>query len=139
MANANRHPHRQVDANSASASLLAAILRLLHVRLLVVEKAGHVEPALLPSSLPVSSPSPLLPATACPDGRRHRARHAEAVAPHDKEIVGAFAVEKSGLHGLAVLHIQFEDMPDLDTALDWAARCPAASTGAVEVRPNLAM
>jgi len=73
MANANKHPHRQVDANSASASLLAAILLLLHVRLLVVEKAGHVEPALLPSSLPVSAPSPLLPATARPDGRRHRA------------------------------------------------------------------
>jgi hypothetical protein len=31
------------------------------------------------------------------------------------------------------------DVADLDTALDWAARCPAASTGAVEVRPNLAM
>jgi hypothetical protein len=31
------------------------------------------------------------------------------------------------------------DVPDLDTALDWAARCPAAATGAVEVRPNLSM
>jgi len=30
-------------------------------------------------------------------------------------------------------------VPDLDRALDWASRCPAASTGAVEVRPNLAM
>ena len=27
------------------------------------------------------------------------------------------------------------DVPDLDTALDWAARCPAAAYGAVEVRP----
>jgi hypothetical protein len=27
------------------------------------------------------------------------------------------------------------DVPDLDTALAWAARCPAASHGAVEVRP----
>ncbi|MES2941180.1 MAG: YciI family protein [Pseudomonadota bacterium] len=27
------------------------------------------------------------------------------------------------------------DAPDLDTALSWAARCPAASHGAVEVRP----
>ncbi|WHZ12537.1 MAG: PhnB protein [Burkholderiaceae bacterium] len=27
------------------------------------------------------------------------------------------------------------DVPDLDAALSWAARCPAASHGAVEVRP----
>jgi hypothetical protein len=27
------------------------------------------------------------------------------------------------------------DAPDLDTALAWAARCPGASHGAVEVRP----
>lgn len=27
------------------------------------------------------------------------------------------------------------DVPDLDTALSWAARCPAASHGTVEVRP----
>jgi hypothetical protein len=27
------------------------------------------------------------------------------------------------------------DAPDLDTALSWAARCPGASHGAVEVRP----
>jgi len=26
-------------------------------------------------------------------------------------------------------------LPSLDAALDWAARCPAASHGAVEVRP----
>ena len=26
------------------------------------------------------------------------------------------------------------DVPDLDKALEWAARCPAAATGAVEVR-----
>jgi hypothetical protein len=31
------------------------------------------------------------------------------------------------------------DVPDLDRALEWAARCPAAATGAVEVRPNLTM
>jgi hypothetical protein len=29
------------------------------------------------------------------------------------------------------------DVPDLDTALTWAARCPAATTGSVEVRPLL--
>ena len=27
------------------------------------------------------------------------------------------------------------ELPSLDAALDWAARCPAASYGAVEVRP----
>jgi hypothetical protein len=27
------------------------------------------------------------------------------------------------------------DVPDLDAALSWAARCPSASHGAVEVRP----
>lgn len=27
------------------------------------------------------------------------------------------------------------DVPDLDTALSWAARCPGASHGVVEVRP----
>jgi hypothetical protein len=27
------------------------------------------------------------------------------------------------------------DVPDLDAALDWAKRCPAARYGAVEVRP----
>jgi hypothetical protein len=27
------------------------------------------------------------------------------------------------------------ELPSLDAALDWAARCPAASAGAVEVRP----
>jgi hypothetical protein len=30
-------------------------------------------------------------------------------------------------------------VPDLDAALSWAARCPAASHGAVEVRPIWAM
>jgi hypothetical protein len=27
------------------------------------------------------------------------------------------------------------DVPDLDAALEWAARCPVAAWGAVEVRP----
>jgi hypothetical protein len=27
------------------------------------------------------------------------------------------------------------DVPDLDSALEWAARCPGASDGAMEVRP----
>ena len=47
---------------------------------------------------------------------------------------GPYAETKEQLGGF--YHI---DVPDLDTALDWASRCPAASTGAVEVRPNLVM
>jgi hypothetical protein len=47
---------------------------------------------------------------------------------------GPYAETKEQLGGFYEI-----DVPDLDTALDWAARCPAASTGAVEVRPNLSM
>ena len=47
---------------------------------------------------------------------------------------GPYAEAKEQLGGYFVI-----DVPDLDTALDWAARCPASSTGAVEVRPNLSM
>lgn len=47
---------------------------------------------------------------------------------------GPYAETKEQLGGFYEI-----DVPDLDTALDWAARCPAASTGAVEVRPNLVM
>ncbi|MFO1447960.1 MAG: YciI family protein [Opitutaceae bacterium] len=43
---------------------------------------------------------------------------------------GPFSETKEQLGGLFVI-----DVPDLDTALEWAARCPAASTGSVEVRP----
>ena len=47
---------------------------------------------------------------------------------------GPYAEAKEQLGGYYVIEV-----PDLDKALDWAARCPAASTGAVEIRPNLAM
>jgi hypothetical protein len=43
---------------------------------------------------------------------------------------GPFADTKEQLGGFTIL-----DLPSLDVALDWAARCPAASAGAVEVRP----
>ncbi len=43
---------------------------------------------------------------------------------------GPFADTKEQLGGFTIL-----ELPSLDAALDWAARCPAASTGAVEVRP----
>jgi hypothetical protein len=45
---------------------------------------------------------------------------------------GPYAEAKEQLGGYYVIEV-----PDLDKALDWAARCPAASSGAVEVRPNL--
>ena len=47
---------------------------------------------------------------------------------------GPFAETKEQLGGYYVI-----DVPNLDKALEWAARCPSAATGAVEVRPNLKM
>ncbi len=43
---------------------------------------------------------------------------------------GPFAEAKEQLGGFMIL-----DLPSLDVALNWAARCPAAATGAIEVRP----
>ena len=43
---------------------------------------------------------------------------------------GPFADTKEHLGGFTIL-----ELPSLDAALEWAARCPAASYGAVEVRP----
>jgi hypothetical protein len=43
---------------------------------------------------------------------------------------GPFADTKEQLGGFTIL-----ELPSLDAALDWAARGPAASAGAVEVRP----
>ena len=45
---------------------------------------------------------------------------------------GPFADTKEQLGGFFVI-----DVPDLDAALAWAARSPAASAGSVEVRPVL--
>lgn len=46
---------------------------------------------------------------------------------------GPFADSKEQLGGFYIL-----DVPDLDAALDWAARCPNTG-GTVEVRPLLVM
>ena len=43
---------------------------------------------------------------------------------------GPFAEAKEQLGGFIIL-----DVASLDAALEWAARCPAAAFGAVEVRP----
>ena len=43
---------------------------------------------------------------------------------------GPYADTKEQLGGFYIV-----DVPDLDAALSWAARCPGASHGSVEVRP----
>ena len=43
---------------------------------------------------------------------------------------GPYADAKEQLGGFHLI-----DVPDLDTALAWAARCPSAGRGVVEVRP----
>jgi hypothetical protein len=43
---------------------------------------------------------------------------------------GPFAETREVLGGFYLI-----DVPDLDAALDWAARCPGAKHGSVEVRP----
>ncbi len=51
-----------------------------------------------------------------------------------KVLDGPYADTKEQLGGDYLI-----DVPDLDAALHWAARCPGASHGAVEVRPIWAM
>ena len=46
---------------------------------------------------------------------------------------GPYAETKEFLGGFVII-----DVPDLDAALEWAARHPAATTSAVEVRPLFA-
>lgn len=45
---------------------------------------------------------------------------------------GPYADTKEQLGGFFII-----DVPDLDTALDWAARCPHSPGRVFEVRPNL--
>jgi hypothetical protein len=47
---------------------------------------------------------------------------------------GPYAESKEQLGGYYLI-----DVPDLDAALSWAARCPAAGHGVVEVRPLWSM
>jgi len=57
-------------------------------------------------------------------------------APGGKRSVlnGPFAETKEQLGGYYLI-----EAPDLDVALSWAARCPGAEHGAIEVRPVWAM
>jgi len=45
---------------------------------------------------------------------------------------GPYADTKEQLGGFYIINV-----PSLDAALDWAARCPAAVNGAIEIRPAL--
>jgi hypothetical protein len=47
---------------------------------------------------------------------------------------GPYAETKEQLGGFYLI-----DVPDLDTALSWASRCPGANHGTMEVRPVWAM
>ena len=47
---------------------------------------------------------------------------------------GPFVDSKEQLGGYYTI-----DVPDLDAALDWAAKCPSATTAGVEVRPHMVM
>jgi hypothetical protein len=47
---------------------------------------------------------------------------------------GPYAETKEQLGGYYMIEV-----PDLDAALSWAARCPGANHGAIEVRPIWAM
>jgi hypothetical protein len=66
----------------------------------------------------------------------HRLRGIEAattvsvVEGRTQVLDGPYAEAKEHLGGYHLI-----DVPDLDAALAWAARCPAASRGRVEVRP----
>lgn len=54
------------------------------------------------------------------------------VSPSGERLVtdGPFAETREYLGGYYVL-----DLPDLDAAIDWAARCPGSRYGRVEIRP----
>lgn len=54
--------------------------------------------------------------------------------PNDRPLVqdGPVASTKEQLGGFFII-----DVPDLDTALEWASRCPVPPGHAIEVRPNL--
>lgn len=47
---------------------------------------------------------------------------------------GPYAETKEQFGGYYIIEV-----PDLDAALSWAARCPGASHGTIEVRPIMAM
>jgi len=65
----------------------------------------------------------------CVAGRRDR-HHGANPARRARGGRWPFAETREVLGGYYLL-----DVPDLDAALDWAARCPGSKYGSVEVRP----
>jgi hypothetical protein len=65
-------------------------------------------------------------------GLRPPSEAATVRAPDGKQSVvnGPFAESREQLGGYFLIEV-----PDMEAALAWAARCPAAQHGAVEVRP----
>lgn len=45
-------------------------------------------------------------------------------------LAGPYADTQEQLGGYYII-----DVPDLDHAIDWAAKCPSARTGSIEIRP----
>jgi hypothetical protein len=63
--------------------------------------------------------------------RRHPSTTTVRVANGERTVTdGPFAETREVLGGFYLF-----DVPDLDAALDWAARCPGARYGSIEVRP----
>jgi hypothetical protein len=60
----------------------------------------------------------------------HNAKTVRVAEGKTRILDGPFAESKEQIGGFYVI-----DVPDLDTAISWAARCPASKYGAVEVRP----
>jgi hypothetical protein len=60
----------------------------------------------------------------------HNAKTVRVAEGKTRILDGPFAESKEQIGGFYVI-----DVPDLDTAISWAAGCPASKYGAVEVRP----
>jgi hypothetical protein len=60
----------------------------------------------------------------------HTATSVRIVNGETKVLDGPYAESKEQLGGFYMI-----DVPDLDSALSWAARCPGAGHGTIEVRP----
>ena len=71
------------------------------------------------------------PATRITNGLAAASTTSVRVANDKTHVIdGPYAEAKEQLGGFHVI-----DVPNLDTALMWASRCPSASRGVVEVRP----
>lgn len=104
----------------------------------------HGDEALMNAATPVDSTgmsadyaaynAALIKAGALRGGERLRStKSARSVRKRDgkTEILdGPYAETREQLGGFYII-----DAPDMEAALDWAARCPAAAHGTIEVRP----